>query len=104
MTPKIAQGPYLKKVIHPLPLGSKTPLLKHYIQSYIFIFKSKLGESKHVSAQKTCVSRSQSFQKGPYHGRDAPSHTLPLGVQCITRATLKLPPPPTPQAHVLQLL
>ena len=76
MVPEIVQGPNLKKVIHPFPLGSKNISLDSFSNTlnynHTIHFQAKLGEFYNFNARNTWVLH-QSF--GPYHGRGMPPPT-----------------------------
>ena len=97
MAPEIVQGPNLKKVIYPFPLGSKNISLDSFSNTLNFNhtihFPGKLTEFQHFNAQKVVFCTNISKRCLPWEG-DAPSHTLPLGVN-------RNGPPPT---HCIAIL
>ena len=75
MAPEIVQGPNLKEVIYPFPLGSKNISLDSFSNTLNFNhtihFPGKLTEFQHVNAQKSCVLY-QHFEKVPTMGGGCP--------------------------------
>ena len=68
MAPEIVQGPNLKRLSTPLPMGYKNISLDSFSSTFncnhTINFQAKLGEFQHLYAGKTCVLY-HNFEKFP---------------------------------------
>ena len=98
MTPKIVQGPNLKKGYPSLPLGSKNISLNsfsntlNYNQTIKFLGKIRWISTLQCTKNLCFVPK---FHKSPYHGWDKnPPIPSPLASNTLLNNKKRVPPPP----------